>query len=277
MSALTFTLKHMPAQPVDLSPLVPDLLRGMAADEIGAIPLVSGNRTLRTGELFDIEGDDATDIHIMGSCDRLEQIGCWMDSGRITVEGDAGPYLGRHLRGGEIYVTGHAGHWLAAEMNSGYIEVGGSAGDFLGAALPGERKGMHGGGVLVRGNAGHRVGDFMRRGVICILGNAGDYCASRMGGGNILVLGKTGANTGCGMKRGTLILTKTPHQLPATFNDSGVHELLFLRLLLRELGPMDPRLPPLADAFARVHRYVGDIGSGGKGEVLIRASGTAQS
>jgi len=274
MSALTFTLKQRPAQPVDLSPLVPDLLQDMTAREIGGIPLLCGNRTLRADELFDISGNDAHHIHIKRSCNRLEHIGARMEDGRITVEGDAGPHLGQHMRGGEIHVRGNAGDWLAAEMHGGYIEIAGNAGDFVGAALPGERKGMYGGLVFIRGNAGQRVGDHMRRGIVYIKGNAGDYCGSRMGGGNIIVLGKAGAFTGYGMKRGTLILMQNPSQLPATFNDSGVHELLFLRLLFQNLlrHDLDPQMTQVAGSLGRVRRYVGDVGGGGKGEVLVRVS-----
>lgn len=272
MSALTFTLRQRPAQPVDLAPLVSHRLQDLKPKEIAALPLASGNRVLRVDELFDVAGNDPNDIHIEGSCDRLENIGCRMEGGRITVTGDAGDHLGRQMRGGEIHVQGSVGHWMAAEMHSGRIEVEGNAGDFIGAALPGERKGMHGGIVLVRGDAGHRLGDHMRRGVIYIKGDIGDYCGARMGGGNIIVLGKAGAFMGFGMKRGTLLLSQPPTQLPVTFNDSGVYELLFLRLLFQELMQLqlDEQISQVASAFRRVRRYVGDIGSGGKGEVLIR-------
>lgn len=272
MSALTFTLRQRPAQPVDLTPLTPHRLQELKPKAIAAMTLASGNRILRFDELFDIAGNDPNDIRIEGSCDRLENIGCRMEGGRITVTGDAGNHLGRQMHGGEIHVQGSVGHWMAAEMRNGRIEVAGNAGDFIGAALPGERKGMYGGVVFVRGNAGHRIGDHMRRGVIYIKGNAGDYCGARMGGGNIIVLGKAGAFTGSGMKRGTLLLSQAPIQLPVTFNDSGVYELLFLRLLFQELMQLqlDEQISQVASAFRRVRRYAGDLGGGGKGEVLIR-------
>ncbi len=272
MSALTFTLRQRPAQPVDLAPLVPHRLRALKPKEIAALPLASGNRALRVDELFDVAGNDPNDIHIEGSCDRLENIGCGMESGCITVTGDAGTHLGRQMRGGEIRVQGSAGHWMAAEMGNGYIKVEGNAGDFIGAALPGERKGMHGGIVLVHGNAGQRLGDHMRRGVIYIKGDTDNYCGARMGGGNIIVVGRVGAFTGFGMKRGTVLLCQPPIQLPMTFNDSGVYEPLFLRLLFQELMQLqlDEQISQVASAFRRIRRYVGDLGSGGKGEVLIR-------
>lgn len=272
MSALTFTLRQRPAQPFDLTPLTPHRLQDLKLKEIAALPLASGNRVLRVDELFDVAGDDPNDIQVGGSCDRLENIGCRMEGGRITVAGDAGAYLGLQMHGGEIHVQGSAGHGLATEMRGGRIEVEGNAGDFIGTALPGERKGMQGGIVYVHGNAGHRLGDHMRRGLIYVKGDTGDYCGARMGGGNIIVLGKASAFTGFGMKRGTLLLIQPPVQLPVTFNDSGVYELLFLRLLFQELMQLqlDEQISQVVSAFRRVRRYVGDLGSGGKGEVLIR-------
>jgi len=64
MSALTLTLKAPLQQRVDCSPLTPDHLAGKSAAEIAAVELHCGNRKLRVDALFDIAGDDPSEIVI---------------------------------------------------------------------------------------------------------------------------------------------------------------------------------------------------------------------
>ncbi len=269
MSPLTFTLREIPRQRVNLSPLTPERLAGKSREEIAALELASGNRRLRVEELFDVSGSDSNMLVIRRSCDRLDRIGQGMTSGSILVEGDAGAYLGLDLRGGTIEVQGNAGAYCASRMAEGLIHLHGNAGDFLAAALPGEPQGMRGGTVVVRGSAGDRAGDRLRRGQVLIEGNAGRYCASRMIAGTVAVLGQAGEGAGCGMRRGTLLLAAPPPLLP-TFNESGTFDLAFLPLLIgswRAVPGAFAQLPPIA----RVRRYVGDRAVGGLGEILIPA------
>jgi hypothetical protein len=66
-----------------------------------------------------------------------------------------------------------------------------------------------------------------------------------------------------------LLLAHPPAEMPATFQDAGEHELLFLTLLAkhfeREGGPFETFLP----LSNRVRRYCGDLATGGKGEMLF--------
>ena len=266
--ALTFTLRDRPAQSVDVSPLIPDRLQGKSADDIAAIELTSGNRKLRIGELFSIEGADAANIAIRNSCSKLNRIGLGMSGGSITVQGDAGAYLGMGMKNGRIVVSGSAGAWAASGMANGQIDIRGDAGDFLGAAIQGDKQGMQGGTVIVHGNAGDRAGDHLRRGMLLIRGNAGVYCASRMLAGTIVVGGQAGAGAGFGMKRGTLILSR-PASLPATFNDCGIHNLSFLNLLHRHFRSSGGEVAQFARDGYRVRRFMGDLGNGGSGEILL--------
>lgn len=268
MSALTLRLREAPRQRIDLSAFTPDRLVGKSVADIKATPLWLGNRQVATGDLFDVAGDDFCDIQIQSDSDRLDGIGGGMSQGRIQVEGHAGAYLGRGMRGGEIHVSGNAGILAGTGMTGGVIRVDGNAGDFLGAALPGDRRGMRGGRIEVRGNAGDRVGDRQRRGTILIAGDVGDYCGSRMGAGTILVLGRTGANTGFGMRRGTLLLGQPP-ELPPTFNDNGEWDLDFITLLTASLAELDAPFGALPQRGKRVRRWLGDLGYGGQGEVLV--------
>ena len=266
MSALTFTLKIQPQQRVDLSPLTPDNLAGKSTADIAAIELHSGKQKLRVDAVFDIAGDDASDIVINNSCKKLDFIGRSMKSGRITVHGGAGSYLGFQMRKGEIVLHGDADAFAASGLAGGLIHIHGNVGDFLAAAIAGDKKGMKGGTVIVTGNAGERVGDQMRRGILLIEGDVGSYCASRLLAGTIGVLGTVGNYVGYGMRRGTLLLAKTP-ALHATIQDCGSHTLPFLSLMFKSFGTLPTKFAKINKN--RVQRYAGDLANDGKGEILV--------
>jgi formylmethanofuran dehydrogenase subunit C len=271
MKALTLTLKYRPDQRVDMSPLVCQLLQGKEPAEIAAIELQSGKRRLRVDELFNISGSETQTIVIKNSFEKLDFIGKELDGGSITVEGDAGAYLGLGMKSGEINVTGNAGLYAGCEMKKGFLEIAGNVGDFLGGALPGNKMGMKGGLILVKGNAGERVGDHLRRGTILIEGDAGDYCGSRMTAGTIAVMGQTGRYPGYAMRRGTLLLWNPP-LLSASFNDCGAHTLAFLPMLFKAFASLNSKFAESTTAFNRVQRYAGDMAEMGRGEVLVKIS-----
>jgi formylmethanofuran dehydrogenase subunit C len=270
MSALTFTLKAAPVQRVDCSPLTTDKLAELSVADIAALTLVVGNQKKRVDELFDVSGANVAEIRFENSTDKLDHIGHGLASGSITVNGNAGAYLGQFMTGGQITVNGNTGIYTACEMKGGQIKVNGNAGDLVGAARIGYKNGMTGGTVIVTGNTGDRTGDHMRRGMILIEGNAGDYCGSRMVSGTIAVLGEVGQHLGYAMKRGTLLLTQAPKQgISANFNDCGSHTLAFLPLMIASFKQLDSKFAEL-EPFARVQRYAGDISGIGMGEVLVK-------
>jgi formylmethanofuran dehydrogenase subunit C len=270
VSALTLSLRAPPPQRIDLSALTPDRLHGLDAAVIAHTPVQCGNRALAVGDLFTIGAGDPDDLRLAGDCARLDRIGAEMTRGTITVEGSAGAYLGHALRGGRIHVRGNTDVGAAQEMHGGEIVIDGNAGDFLGAARPGEMKGMSGGLVVVRGNAGDRAGDRLRRGTIIVEGALGAYAASRMIAGTVIGLGAAiGPYPGFAMKRGSLILLTRPERSLPSFADCGRHDLAFLRLLLRTLKGLSPRLDALASRPPTVHRLAGDQSVGGKGEILV--------
>lgn len=270
MSALVLTLKAPPRQRVDLSPLTPDRLRDAAPGDIARIELASGNRRIAVGELFAVAAGDPGEIVIRNATSRLDFIGRDMQGGAITVEGDAGAYLGQGLRGGRLRVSGSAGPWAAAEMQGGSVVIEGDAGDFLGAALPGAMRGMSGGVVAVRGRVGERAADRMRRGIIVVRGAAGAHAGSRMIAGTLVVMGNgSGAYPGLGMKRGTLIFRELPTTVLPSFVDCGTHDLGFLALLGRTLRDLDSGFGTNETFATRVRRYVGDVATDGKGEILV--------
>ncbi len=268
MSDLTLRLRQPLAQCIDMSPFIPERLQGKPAGEIARLPIWLGNRRVECGELFAVDGDGADRIVIEAESERLDRLGAGMTGGSIRVEGHAGAYLGYGMRGGSLEVSGNAGLAAGCAMRGGVLSIAGDAGDFLGGAVTGERQGMRGGLLRVRGSAGDRAGDLMRRGIILIEGDCGDYAASRMVAGSLLVLGRCGSHTGWGMRRGSLLSATEPRSLPVTFNDNGLQRLSFLSLLCQTLAEQTG-LAELRERGPRVRRWLGDLGCGGKGEILV--------
>lgn len=273
MTGLTLTLREKPAQRVDMSPLIPRELAGRKLAEIAGFELACGNRMLRVDALFELSGGPLTDpggeITIAGATGLLDRIGAGMTQGAITVSGDAGAYLGTAMRGGVLRVSGHAGPFAACALAGGEVHIGGDAGDFLGGALAGARVGMRGGLVAVAGNAGERAGDHLRRGILLVAGSTGPYCGARMIAGSIVVLGAPGPYVGFSMRRGTILLAHPPERLLATFNDCGTHNLPFLWLLYDQAKIHGAAFAGLESVGERVHRFAGDRGVGGQGEILL--------
>jgi len=74
---------------------------------------------------------------------------------------------------------------------------------------------------------------------------------------------------GFSLKRGTLLLARMPEHLPATFQDSGEHSLLFLTLLEKQLQRDRETFSRFLPLGAKVRRYCGDLAWGGTGEILV--------
>jgi formylmethanofuran dehydrogenase subunit C len=145
MKPITFTLKTQPKQRVDMSPLLPANLAGKSLAEIGKITLQCGKAQIPAGELLEISGDDAQNIVINNSFEKLDYIGKDLEVGTITVNGNVGGYCGMGMKSGTIVVNGNTGLFPGCEMKKGTLEINGNAGDFLGGALPGNKMGMKGG------------------------------------------------------------------------------------------------------------------------------------
>jgi formylmethanofuran dehydrogenase subunit C len=266
VSPLVFALKEKPPQRCDLSPLTPDRLAG-TGEAIAAIEIQTTKRRLCVGDIFDVTPGDAQDIRFEGGSDRFDGVGAGMSHGRITIVGDVGQELGRLMRGGTIAVAGTAGRLAGSGMSGGRVDIEGDAGDLAGAPLPGEASGMKGGILRIKGSAGIRAGDRMRRGLIVIEQAAGEALASRMIGGTVTCFGGTGARPGYLMKRGTVILGKGPAEVTPTFVDSGVHELVAMRLIARWL--IDEGIEGGSLLAYTMRRLVGDTAVLGKGEILV--------
>jgi formylmethanofuran dehydrogenase subunit C len=266
MKPLVLTLRARPEQRLDLSPLVPDRLAGLAAVEIERIALQTTRTRATVGDVFRLRMGDAGHIRIEGAGDRLDRVGEAMTSGEIVVDGDVGAQAGRLMTGGQLIVRGNAGPWAASGMHGGELRIAGNADARLGGPLAGETAGMRGGTVVVGGNVGERAGDRMRRGTIIVEGGAGRYVGSRMIAGTLIVRRQAGALPGYLMRRGTIVLGAGAEQMSPTFVDCGVHELLAMKLMADFVRSYSASL---ASTFRRpLRRLAGDMAVLGKGEIL---------
>jgi formylmethanofuran dehydrogenase subunit C len=274
MSVVTLTLKSaLDDIRVDASPLLPHALAALSVKDIEALPLMRGNRSVPTGDLFSVakHTQDAAQavLHIVGNAAKLDHLGAAMQGGLLIVEGDAGDFAGRDMRNGNLHIHGSTGLYTASSARNGTITIDSNAGDWLGAPLPGGTFGLRGATVIVRGNAGARAGERMRRGLICIDGNAGDFCASRMVAGTICVAGKVGERPGFGLLHGSLLLAQMPEHMLPSFGDCGEHEFGFLKLLAPELAKHRAKFAKVIEKSARARRFAGDLAVDGRGELLL--------
>ena len=268
-AGIELTRKEPSTIPVEADSISPDRFMALGQTEIEDLPAYYGRRKVRLGDLFVVDGAGADNITVRGDLKAVKKIGQGMSFGRIVLSGSVGPHVGAYMTGGEIVVEGDAGDWAGAHMAGGRIVVRGDAGHFVGAAYSGEVRGVRGGTIIVGGNAGREVGARMRRGLIVVLGDTGEFAGAGMLAGSVFVGGRLGGRPGAGMKRGTIVAFGEAPELLPTFRYACSYRPVFLRCYLRDLEATGlVESPGLPDGEFR--RYVGDMNSGGRGEVLVR-------
>jgi formylmethanofuran dehydrogenase subunit C len=273
--SLTLTLRQSPPGRISLFGVTPDRLAGRSLAEIEKLPLAWGRETPALGEFFKISGNADGPLLFEGGDRRFCDLGGGMAAGECEVHGDAGDFLGRDMRGGRLVVRGSVGDFAASGLSGGELRIAGNAGNRLGAALPWLAAGMRGGRVIVVGSVGERCGDKMRRGEIFVGGDAGGFCSTRMVAGSVVVAGSLGPHPGYGMRRGSVLLLSGDLEPPPTFAETAMAADTYLRLVWRDwLGRFEAASPFAAFARraigggVRVRRWMGDLGSDGRGEVI---------
>jgi formylmethanofuran dehydrogenase subunit C len=267
VKTLTFTLVAEPPERLDLSPLTPERLAGLAKSDIAKIRVGQSKRASTVGDIFRFAGSNVQDIVFDGGSSRFDRLGEGMTAGSIRVVGGAGAQLGRAMRGGNLVVEGKVGPHAGSGMRGGRIEIGGNAGDHLGGPLAGELAGMNGGVLIVRGKAGAFAGDRMRRGLIAVLRGSGDHAGCRMIAGTIAIAGGTGVMPGYLMRRGSILLDRKPAKLSPSFVESGAPDSVFTALLDRYLIAEGLLKRPLLGKAQ--HRFGGDNAVLGLGEIVF--------
>ncbi|MEP9396515.1 formylmethanofuran dehydrogenase subunit C [Mesorhizobium sp. KR2-14] len=268
MKPLTFTLREIPPERLDLSPLTPEGLAGLSASEIGEIRLGMSKRGLKVGDIFRVSGSDVQNIVFEGGSSRFDGVGTGMTEGSIRVVGDVGAQAGRKMRGGQLLVEGSAGPHAGSCMRKGRLEILGDAGDHLAGPLAGELAGMNGGVLIVRGRAGAYAGDRMRRGVAAVLRGCGDYAGARMIAGTLVVTGGVGRMPGYLMRRGSILLDRMPEELSPSFVECGAPDSVFAAVFDHYLMAEGILEGPLLGSAPG--KFGGDNAVAGTGEILFR-------
>lgn len=267
MRPLELRLKSDPGQRLDLSFLTPNNLANMSEYDIANIAVGTAKKPVTLGEAFTITEGDRSGIWFSGLTSGCDYVGDSMESGTITVEGDAGAYAGARMRGGKIEISGSTGDYAGASMKGGELSIRGNTGSHAGGRHHAENQGIRGGMLRVGGNAGDHAAERMRRGVVIIDGNVGDYAAARMIAGTCIISGQHGQTPGYGMRRGTLVLNSTNYILP-TFADCGMIDLPILSMMRRHFETINAGT---AIRQSNVRRFAGDMAALGRGEILVQA------
>ena len=269
---LRLRLKTASSVPLEVEGITPDSVHGKSLAEIERLDIYQGNVKTPLAEFFAVSGNSSDGLHDWeGDLSGVHWIGTKMTTGRIVVHGNAGRHIGSEMRGGEIHVLGNASDWVGGEMHGGLIHIRGRAGHLVGSAYRGSAKGMTRGTILIDGDAGNEIGLSMRRGLIAIGGNIGDLAGMNMLAGSIFLFGTSGIRHGAGMKRGTIAFLgpSAPPLLP-TFRRACRYEPQIVPLIFRQLKRLEFALPE--DLFgAQYDLFNGDLITGGRGEILIKA------
>jgi formylmethanofuran dehydrogenase subunit C len=249
VSETTLTLRAPLEQRVDASEVAWGALPGLDAAAIGGqTAWVEGEGAVPLGDLFEVRAASGGRTRLVGDLSLMDGIGSGLERGELVVDGDAGSYVGRRMRGG-------------------VIEVRGSAGARAGGADPGAKRGMSGGEILIRGSAGPGAGAGARRGLIVVEGDAAENAARGMIAGSLVVFGSLGPDPGLFSRRGSIVAFG-PHVPPPPYRYACTYRPPHLRVTLTYLKarhgvPVTPE--QLAGAY---RRYSGDLAELGAGEIL---------
>jgi glutamate synthase domain-containing protein 3 len=107
----------------------------------------------------------------------------------VTIDGNAGYYIGGLGDGPDITVNGFAGWGIGENLMSGTIRVRGSVSQSASASA-------HGGLVIVEGDASLRAGISLKGGTLAIAGDAGNLAGFMAQAGTILIGGDAGEALG---------------------------------------------------------------------------------
>ena len=262
MREIILTVKKTLNVPVECSEITPNSFAGKSLEQIRGMEIWEGNRRDRLEDIFEVkeEGGAASDeltVRIVGDASRIRKIGYSMTEGSITIEGNAGMYLGEEMSVGSITVSGDVGAWLGSRMKGGTIEVKGNAGDFIGSSYRGSTKGMKGGTIIVHGNAGTEVGCWMRNGTIRIKGSSGMFPGMHMSNGTIYIEKDCAGRAGAQMTGGRVIVGGYVPAILPSFNIEEVRE----RVKVGEEKISGP-----------FYVFTGDLNENGNGKLFINVA-----
>lgn len=267
IDAVTLTLKARLDAPLDVESVTADGIAALGAREVAALPVFQGRQRAELGDFFDIRGERAMTLRVVGDLSNVSGLAQGMAGGEMIIDGNAGGRIGAAMTGGSITVTGNVGDDAGASMAGGQLRIRGNAGDRVGNAAPGASKGMSGGEIIVDGSVGVSAAARIRRGLIVVGGNAGGEAGRAMIAGTLIVFGRTAPHAGRGNKRGSIVAVGGI-DVPSTYRYACTYTPPHLRFTLTYLRrrhglAIDERV--IGGAY---RRYCGDAGDPGKGEIL---------
>lgn len=133
----------------------------------------------------------------------------------ITIDGNAGYFLGGLGDGPAITVNGFTGWGVGENLMSGTIRVKGSVSQSAAASA-------HGGLVVVEGDASLRAGISLKGGTLAIAGDAGNLTGFMAQAGTILIGGNAGDAVGDSLYEATIYVAGAVTSLGA---DAHITEL----------------------------------------------------
>jgi glutamate synthase domain-containing protein 3 len=107
----------------------------------------------------------------------------------VTIDGNAGYYIGGLGDGPDITVLGFVGWGVGENLMSGTIRVKGNASESAGATA-------HGGLIVIEGDASLRAGISLKGGTLAVAGDVGAMSAFMAQAGTLLVGGDAGEALG---------------------------------------------------------------------------------
>jgi len=276
MSSLTLVRRPTGCGPLDMSPLIPELLLARSRNEIAATQLVTPSGSVALEDLFEIQDGQRDRLILRGDFSDCQRVAAAMTGGDLWVDGSVGDFLAAEMQGGRVEVTGDAGHYACSSLRGGQVTIRGNVGRHATSALPLATRGMSGGTVLIDGDADEFLGCRLRRGKVIVLGNIAAGCASRMIAGTLVAAGQIATPAGYAMARGTLLmLNPSPEMIESGlpgFTPFEPCELSFVPLLLRDVAPHLPAHLAGPLIKSKWLRAIGDRAEAGQGEIIVRSS-----
>lgn len=133
----------------------------------------------------------------------------------ITIEGNAGYFIGGLCDGPDITVTGFVGWSVGENLMSGTVRVHGNASECAGASA-------HGGLIAIQGDASSRTGISLKGGTVAVAGDVGHMSGFMAQAGTILVGGDAGESLGDSLYEAVIYVAGNIRSLGA---DARVEEL----------------------------------------------------
>ena len=234
MKPITIKTKRKLTLRIDMS-FLSNEIKHTNLNQLKRLNIFYGKKTFKVKDLFQVTGNDVSNIIIESATDVMDNIGYRMKKMNITVNGNAGYSFGQEMLSGYLKIHGNTLDYAGSGLKGGNILIFGNTGDNLGGKPVALNEGISDGLIYIKGNAGNNSIQRMRRGNVIIEGNVGDDCCYKMISGTVIVKGKVGNNFCEGIKRGTIFTKDSKFtQNYALANNVKINFIKFYLLQLKK-------------------------------------------